>query len=473
MVSNISEPLPSEFVRVPTSRIIFLFESLQALAAKILPIALSCALFGQLIFLAAKYYWGIEHIGRAIWICILLCLPLVVWQRKPWRSIQRADVFFLGLVGLIIVSFLIQGLSQTRGFFYNIGFFCLIPYLAGRLLDEKDAKRLLKLALGLAAVSVLLALFAFFNLPHDLFYADRPILYPIYDERLRVWQWDSAFLSISGGCGVLLLISFLLKPVGKSFKHYNKLKSISVAIMACIALWLLIRVGLRSALVSIFAVSLATLIIAKWNSTRRRLKILMWLVIASAIGLYLQPPARMDLFKQIQPDQVLSTATVKTTDEKSWPDYAKINEACFVSGNSAAVRMQYLEKSTVLFLHSPLFGIGAGNFGHAACALKSDYASPHSLVLHIAVETGIFGLLLYLGFVWSSLRLAVSAFVHPDFPKKNLLWMAGTLWIYFLMWEQLSGNYFSDFHYFAISGLMVGFLSRYAGLIQNKAEKAA
>ncbi|HUQ93353.1 MAG TPA: O-antigen ligase family protein [Bryobacteraceae bacterium] len=88
-------------------------------------------------------------------------------------------------------------------------------------------------------------------------------------------------------------------------------------------------------------------------------------------------------------------------------------------------RMEIWQRGMDAFMEHPLVGVGGGAFGGAVGARRSRELAAHNTMLGVAVEHGLVGLTLFMGVVFSLLRVAWRA---PKSERK--LWMVSLLaWI--------------------------------------------
>ncbi|MBU0628103.1 MAG: O-antigen ligase family protein [Nanoarchaeota archaeon] len=73
-----------------------------------------------------------------------------------------------------------------------------------------------------------------------------------------------------------------------------------------------------------------------------------------------------------------------------------------IDESSLRMRVRLQEVDLKIFLEHPMLGVGLGNFGHYAVEYNMGASHAHNSYLTVAVETGIFGLLLFLLFLLNS-----------------------------------------------------------------------
>jgi hypothetical protein len=425
------------------------------LAERCLPILLAVVLFGQLFFAAFKFYFGIVHIGKVCWIAIALMVPFLIYRYRRTTHITSMDVGFAAFMGMIVLSYLIRGAGAPFQFYYNIGFFCILPYAAARLLACAQLSRFFSTIMMLGGVAIPLVLIAFLQLPPEIYFSDRPYLFEIASVTGLVRGYSYHFLTVCIGAWMLLKYAKLLAPTTYA-THRTARNWLVFLALAMLAMWLMVRLGLRSGVVSLVFTVFMMICVANWQVYRLRVALLLSLMIALLVAIYVQPPERVRLILQM----------MKLTDVMHYFDYDNVggeyplNWACMVAGDSIATRIQYLHTALQLFVDSPVFGMGAGQYGHHYCDSTSDYVSPHSYAAHVGVELGIAGfvmVLLWMGRVCAS---AVMLFKRVNAADKLHLWYISSLWVFFFLWAQMNGNYFTDFHLYAMTGLLTGVIAQ-------------
>lgn len=74
--------------------------------------------------------------------------------------------------------------------------------------------------------------------------------------------------------------------------------------------------------------------------------------------------------------------------------------------NDASIRerLKLIIHAGYYFLNHPIFGIGLGNFFEESIRFISRHQPAHNMYLEVAAETGIFGLIAFLGIIWITVR---------------------------------------------------------------------
>jgi O-antigen ligase len=138
-------------------------------------------------------------------------------------------------------------------------------------------------------------------------------------------------------------------------------------------------------------------------------------------------------------------------------DYAGNLSACD-QGGSVFNRLVQLSEAWRLFWESPLFGIGASNFGFRFCGEAIEFASPHSLFAQVFVEYGLLGSGLLILMFATIIRTFSRRMRSPEFGARSLAWGLFGVWMFVLVQVQSIGNLFYDYQVFMLTGLFVSCL---------------
>lgn len=119
------------------------------------------------------------------------------------------------------------------------------------------------------------------------------------------------------------------------------------------------------------------------------------------------------------------------------PRFAEIQEDPHISLTSIEERVRFILTSIELFLSSPFFGVGVGNFGVASGGAVNSF--PHLSSLHVLTEMGVIALILYLIMIGYAGFLLVRA-TQADSSHFPLL----AIFLYGIVFSFLHGNYLTD-----------------------------
>lgn len=121
-------------------------------------------------------------------------------------------------------------------------------------------------------------------------------------------------------------------------------------------------------------------------------------------------------------------------------------------------RLVQLSDAGRLFLESPLFGIGATNFGLRYSGYPTEFGSPHSLFAQVLVEYGLIGASLLALMLVKIIRTFSRRMRSQDDHARPAAWGLFGVWMFVLIQAQSSGNLFYSYHVFMVTGLFVSCL---------------
>jgi O-antigen ligase len=155
-----------------------------------------------------------------------------------------------------------------------------------------------------------------------------------------------------------------------------------------------------------------------------RSKISIWLPVGSVIIVLLyifQPPTIVELLPVLQGDL----------------------------GRSETLRLRYIRSSIHFWLNSPIYGNGLASFGHQYNGSTSTY--PHNIILEIANDTGVIGLLPFFIILLSIIKNTIWSMGKSDV---NILLFAVFMFIFIN--ANVSGNIIINRELFMIVMLTAG-----------------
>lgn len=252
------------------------------------------------------------------------------------------------------------------------------------------------------------------------------------------------FASVALGLLLVLLTSALSysgssRGTGQQF--------LLVAFMCCVV-WLLMFVSLRGAILVALLVGAATMIVG-YGPVLRRITLLLILFCAVTVSWKMMPGERKVHFDQASSIQ---------KDGGQLQRHARSN--CQVYGDSVATRVLLYDSAFKLFLDSPLLGAGAGNYGiRGYCDFDESFMSPHSTLLQALSELGLTGALVYLILVGLTAYGSIKIVLREAGQRQRLALILAAVWSFFILQDQISGNYFTGYHFFAATGLISGLLA--------------
>lgn len=401
-------------------------------------------LFGQFGFSAVGYYAHIPNPSWPFWATLYAISGMLALRHITQPKLTIPDIYFGAFIIYVAISFALVGESNTPEFIQRVALICVAPYVAGRLLGKYVP---LYLAGTLQVLSFLyLALLAVELVRNPaLFQADRLLLY-------TPEQWDGAGgdptsfnIGITLGAAWVAAFAYLtFASVRESARAMIRARPWLLAVVVGFPVVLLF-VGSRTSVVSIALCAIVLLACASWISTRSKVGWLIFTVAGLLVFYHYLPEQRKLLINEI-PSALFQ-----------FEDYAARFSVCG-PGGSVFDRVAQLNEAWRLFLQSPLFGIGATNFGFRYCGDATEFGSPHSLFAHVLVEYGLVGAVLLALMLTKILRAFLWRMRSSNYHARLAAWSLFGIWTFVLLQVQFVGNLFYDYHVFLLTGLFVSCL---------------
>ncbi len=409
---------------------------------------LAVVLCGQVFFAAARFYWGIEHIGRMCWGMMVVLLPVLLWQARRDVRWTLVDTAATAVMAVVVAGFVLHGAGPWPLFMKEMALFALLPYLAGRLLPASQMPRFLHTATWLGAASIPLVLVAFSQLPDVLLYSDRPYVLERSTPEGLVHGYSYAFLTM--GIGTWLVLSYAARLAPVVPPHFQtRGRMLAWAGVATVGTWLVMAVGLRSGLMAVALTVGGMVCLTRGEGRRQRMWVVAVLGVSFVLALLSQSPERFKMMMQI-----LRVFGLFLSPMQVDPNLPAPNWPCMVLGDSVATRIHYVYTALKLFLEAPVFGIGVGGFGMRYCDVPTPFASPHSQMLHVLTELGLLGAGVWLVWMGTLARGLRVAFIRADVHTRGMLWRCAALCGFVTLWAQMNSGYMGDLHFYAFTGLL-------------------
>ncbi len=402
-------------------------------------------LFGQFGFGAVAYYLNVSNPSWPFWITLYAVSAVLTLGHITQVKLTIQDLYFCAFIGYVVISFLILGESSQSEFAQRIILICIAPYLIGRILGKYVQ---ISLSGGLQVLSLLYLLLIGMELARNpgLFQSDRLFLFSFGEQEDMVGGDPTAFnIGITlGAAWVAAFAYFTCKVERHSGPVMSRARPWLFAIVFGFPV-ILLFIGSRTSVVSMVLCAVVLLGFASWISTRKKI---VWLV-ATIVGLlafyHYLPEQRKLLIDEI-PSALFGVK-----------DYVANFTYC-APGGSVFNRLVQLSEAWRLFLESPLFGIGATNFGFRFCGEAIEFASPHSLFAQVLVEYGLVGAGLLALMFAKIIRTFLRRIRSPDYRARPAAWGLFGVWMFVLIQVQSVGNLFYDYHVFMLTGLFVSCL---------------
>ena len=450
--------------------------------------AIPAALFlcGPFYYYVMAHWFGIAHPAWIIGGYLMLATLAVLPQRFGLllRSLGAIDYLLMAFLLIVLFSMVMHGPSERGRGVYLLAVSLLLPYGTVRLFTLEEVGVFIRTCaiLGLAALPI-----SFIGLwmlsPVDLEQDRIRGLFGVYYSNNEAGLVIGLCMVM---CAIFVLLSDRKKHVGFAYR------SIAWAGLALSA-GLLTFLSARGGMVAGLGVSVILILFVKPVSARTRVLLLGVLILSVIISASMLPQSRKDFIgqlnvmnlppisKQVPP---ISKQNEISNSSELPENPLKLRPQILLDGNSSAIRVLLYYDALNLIARFPFFGVGAGNFGvyspivklqseNALCADKKEvrlicpqspiFSSPHSTILHVFAELGIFGMVVFsalMFFLAKGLYIAVNKSANERI--KSYAWYLGGGWLFFLILDQFYGNYFTSFQFYLWTGCVAAFLSNVA-----------
>lgn len=189
----------------------------------------------------------------------------------------------------------------------------------------------------------------------------------------------------------------------------SKLQSLPLLLLMLLLVAALVYARGRGPFIALFGVSLATTVVYKWVSLRRRFLFVLGCSLALAALLIAMPEELRSRYERILSDEV---------------------------GASIEERVDAYEIAWDMFLNRPFSGMGTGSYS----AYHERFAYPHNIILEAMAENGIIGLTLLVGFIGSVWVGVMRALRKSSGRERILIAGAGLIFLFMLIGSMFSGD---------------------------------
>ena len=407
---------------------------------------LMLALFGQLYYLAAVHFVSFPRPAIATWSLVYLGTLAILFSARGHAKLSRVDQLFALCAGWLVFSFAISGESSPSGFATMMAMYVIPPYVCARLLGRYLGPRDFKLVYGLMLCMLPLMLAEYVRDPTLFQDVDRLRIFNAEDEKNLLQGGTAFFTAYLFGGALVVAASNLTLP--KEDRHAIGFGSRRLHLaVAGISATVVLLWGSRGAILALVAL---LGLIGLWRMRYAPMKLAAGGLVAACLlvaGYFLLPPGRQALINDFG---------------SAFTAFGGM-PVCVTEGSSVLAHLTLAQEGFRLWSQSPLFGVGASNFGLYWCGTRTEFASPHSTPLHILTEMGILGLipwlLLYGSLLNLSVRHAASMSARDRVVTRHLV----LLWGYTFLQLVTGGNIFSDYHLYIFTGLLAATLVRYEG----------
>lgn len=418
-------------------------------------------LYGILFLFAIAYYIGAPW-QRSYTIALYLALmgwsALVVFysvrDRRP--SPNRIDYLFALFFIAVLVSAVVNWWDGTIRQLELMPVFFVAPYVLGRMMRAGDACVLRNLLIGMGILLLSLILMEYLRRilregsPFEI--SPLPLL---FDQGHGVML--SGLLLSASLLGVIsvLLTSRHRKASGRWAATKGRYVGYALLMSHVLAMgWISARGPILAGMVG----TIILFLLAPASARRRKVEIAVVLVfsIAFAAAHSRQLKHNAGYYAHvIQAPLVVQGITGNTSDltRLAGAPVSILGEgACRRIVDSVSDRWIHYNQAVALFFARPLFGAGANHYGFYACTGPGSF--PHSTVLQVFAELGVFVGMAYCALIWSTLHALMRMRRTPNSPMSKPVWSWFlTLSVMQLLIAQLNGDYFISAALYFVMGV--------------------
>lgn len=419
-------------------------------------------LYGVVFGFAIAYNLGVSwerSYTIALYLALMVWTGLVVFdsvrERRP--SPNRIDYLFAGFFCAVLVSAMVNWWGGTIRQLQLMPVFFIAPYVLGRTMRAEEVYMLRNLLIGMGILLLPLILVEYLR---ETLRGDRPFgSSPL--PNLLFGQGHGVMLSgLLLSATLLGVISVLLTPshqeapgrwaAGKGrYAVYALLISVVVAMG-----WISSRGPILAGLVA----TVILVLLAPKSARRRKIEILVVLAFAISIAVIHSRQLKQNAnyyANVIQAPLVFEGISDGTSDSIRLAG-SQVSilgaEACKRILDSVSDRWIHYNQAVALFLAKPLFGAGANQYGFYACTGPGSF--PHSTVLQVFAELGVFVGMAYCALIWSTFHALMWMRRHPNQPTARPVWTwLLTLSAMQLLIAQLNGDYFISAALYFVMGV--------------------
>lgn len=343
----------------------------------------------------------------AYWIFAYLGICFLAQARIP--RLVTVDFFFLGFVAVVFLSWMESKYTGGTKTLVLLLSSMIIPWVAARTFREADVQRFVAFSAISGGIAIL------------VYFASMPFM----DSTDLLWErvmflGGAAYGVIGPTIGVLAVVSavYLLR-----FNSLYAWAALPVAVVV------IVHMGGRGMLVALLSTLLAACLIVR-HQWKRKAMILGVVVVSLLVGLALVPNSRLSHFARL-----------------GWETSTSPNRAV---NNTIAERRGLYGEAFTQFITHPLTGVGTGRFG-VESSLKEPLTTPHSTVFQVLAELGLLGAVPFF-LLGAVLLLFAVRLLASDYQIGALI---AALWMYFVIYDQISANYITSLRYYLLSALLV------------------
>lgn len=398
---------------------------------------------GSYLYFVALRYLGISPestITGAYYLGIgLLTLSSLIIYCYSRQSLPKLININTSMVILFFSYILVQYalLSYTFGAYKKLIFFLvqgILPFFIGSLLTRELAGKSLKIALGLACFLSFYSMIQIFsNLSNVRYFFTGGI----WNYHLQV------YLLITGA--IIAVCFYFFRPKSKISIWWH------IAFVLYLALSFIesILASSRGGVVG-FIVTMMILVVYAWKKFISKFSFRFRHVVLVVLLIML-----FGTFWNIFGDK-LSFSTERLSQTLQLLDLARGEISEEESARSIKVRINMIGSQYNEFADNPIVGFGFGN----SAAL---FSYVHNMFLEVLFETGIIGLILFMGIIYLASRkiLYIWRNSNRNFIIQNIYLVIFTiLWFYFIAAGQFSRSLFDNYQFWFLTGALLNPLER-------------
>jgi O-antigen ligase len=393
-------------------------------------------LTGQFIGLAFENILSIQRLYFTIVTCAFLYFFRIWLLNSKKINIYFSDIFWFSFFIYVILSAVFFGISYFFDFINLFFFQVIFAYCLGRIINTYPNINSLTIILNKILIAYIIILIIIYIKDPDIFYADR--FHPFVDRSSESSGGKPTQVFLGYGLSCILLSNYIYM---RQFNFFTKFDFITKFFFTTIALSLILLIGSRASLLSLFFAILIYELNSKITINNFLVSLLILILIVCLVVILI-PNERIDFFKEFE-------VIFKT-------NFFNLSCVGALEG-SFLYRISGIFQSIDLFLENPLFGVGVGNYGWFYCGEKNDFIYPHNILMQLLAETGFFGTCLFLTCIFVMLIKIIKnnkkdAALNIIKPYKSHLYY---IWLFYFFEGFLSGNYYANILFYFITGMLV------------------
>jgi len=429
---------------------------LNVIAGSLSTVCIAIVMLGPITFSALQYYYDVQNPSWVFWGALSSsCLIVFVLRRSTIRRTLTDNLMILFLL-VIAASILFNVAVRSSSSAYLIGFFMVLPYIAGRLVNENELD-LFILSTGLVATTgVVVSIIGLIDTDVNDIVSDRiRTLFARIDMHGVVLSGGDVIPHLSLAAGWIAIISFYQIIEGR-FRRWKMTQELFFSTLLFISVFLLVSVGLRGTYVATLLTFIFLSGIAKSSLQRRAVGILFVLVV-SLISFSSLSDERRDHYSGMHKTVaglLLEHNGSHQGFEGFFSNPTQLNDSCRVVSDSLATRLLLFEKTKPL-IEDYKAGVGVGLWGiYTGCS--GHFGTPHNIILHALAELGIVGAILLMSIILSSFYRLILIYLKGSHQNLKSHILSAGFMVFILIISQFSAGHIYNHQFYALLGLFSG-----------------